>query len=101
MLVACSPFYSSASPVLSDISDIRVSSFDGPVDNTRNDSEREAHIAISYRGQNLAVIVPNLPELARIGRNPATGEAIKIKAETTVKFRLSRSAKDAVVPPNP
>lgn len=37
---------------------------------------------------------------ARMGRNPATGEAIKIKASTTVKFRLSKSAKDAVVPPN-
>lgn len=36
---------------------------------------------------------------ARIGRNPATGEAIKIKAKTTVKFRLAKSAKDAVVPP--
>ncbi len=33
---------------------------------------------------------------ARIGRNPATGEAIKIEAKTTVKFRL---AKSAVVPP--
>ena len=38
---------------------------------------------------------------ARMGRNPATGEAIKIKAKTTVKFRLSKSAKDAVVPPKP
>ena len=38
---------------------------------------------------------------ARIGRNPATGEQIKIKAKTTVKFRLSKSAKDAVVPPKP
>ena len=38
---------------------------------------------------------------ARMGRNPATGEAIKIKASTTVKFRLSKSAKDAVVPPKP
>lgn len=36
---------------------------------------------------------------ARIGRNPQTGEAIKIKAKTTVKFRLAKSAKDAVVPP--
>jgi DNA-binding protein HU-beta len=36
---------------------------------------------------------------ARIGRNPATGEAIKIKAKTTVKFRLAKAAKDAVVPP--
>ena len=38
---------------------------------------------------------------ARMGRNPATGEAIKIKAKTTVKFRISKSAKDAVVPPKP
>ena len=36
---------------------------------------------------------------ARIGRNPATGESIKIKAKTAVKFRLAKSAKDAVVPP--
>ena len=36
---------------------------------------------------------------ARIGRNPATGEAIKIKAKTTVKFRVAKAAKDAVVPP--
>ena len=38
---------------------------------------------------------------ARMGRNPATGEAIKIKAKTTVKFRISKSTKDAVVPPKP
>ena len=38
---------------------------------------------------------------ARMGRNPATGEALKIKAKTTVKFRLSKTAKDAVVPPKP
>ena len=36
---------------------------------------------------------------ARMGRNPATGESIKIAAKTTVKFRISKAAKDAVVPP--
>jgi DNA-binding protein HU-beta len=36
---------------------------------------------------------------ARMGRNPATGESIKIKAKTTLKFRLAKAAKDAVVPP--
>ena len=36
---------------------------------------------------------------ARVGRNPATGESIKIAAKTTVKFRLAKAAKDAVVPP--
>ena len=36
---------------------------------------------------------------ARMGRNPQTGEPIKIPAKTVVKFRLSKSFKDAVVPP--
>ena len=33
---------------------------------------------------------------AREGRNPATGEMIKIPAKTTVKFRLGKAMKDAV-----
>ena len=33
---------------------------------------------------------------AREGRNPATGEPIKIAAKTTVKFRLGKAMKDAV-----
>ena len=36
---------------------------------------------------------------ARMGRNPATGAAIKIPAKTVVKMRLSKSCKDAIVPP--
>lgn len=35
---------------------------------------------------------------AREGRNPMTGETIKIPAKTTLKFRLGKSLKDAVVP---
>ena len=34
---------------------------------------------------------------ARMGRNPATGETIKIKAKTVVKFRVAKAAKDAVL----
>jgi len=34
---------------------------------------------------------------ARIGRNPKTGESIKIKAKTVVKFRVSKSVKDLVL----
>ena len=37
---------------------------------------------------------------ARMGRNPATGEAIKIPAKKVVKFRLAKAAKDAIVPPS-
>jgi DNA-binding protein HU-beta len=36
---------------------------------------------------------------ARIGRNPQTGEPIKIPAKTVVKFRVAKSFKDAVIPP--
>jgi DNA-binding protein HU-beta len=35
---------------------------------------------------------------ARKGRNPATGEEIKIKAKTVVKFRVAKACKDAIVP---
>lgn len=34
---------------------------------------------------------------ARDGRNPATGETIRIPAKTVVKFRLAKAVKDAVL----
>ena len=49
-------------------------------------------------------VVPGLGRLvkadrkARMGRNPQTGEAIKIKAKTVVKFRVAKAAKDAIAP---
>jgi len=36
---------------------------------------------------------------ARMGRNPQTGEAIKIPAKTVVKFRVAKSCKDNIIPP--
>jgi DNA-binding protein HU-beta len=50
-------------------------------------------------------VIPGLGRLvkadrkARMGRNPQTGEAIKIKAKTVVKFRVAKAAKDAIAPP--
>jgi len=50
-------------------------------------------------------VVPGLGRLvrsdrkARVGRNPATGEAINIPAKKVVKFRVAKAAKDAIVPP--
>ena len=50
-------------------------------------------------------IIPGIGRLvrqerkARMGRNPATGETIKIAAKKVVKFRVAKSLKDAVVPP--
>ena len=36
---------------------------------------------------------------ARMGRNPATGESIKIPAKTVVKMTLQKACKDSIVPP--
>jgi DNA-binding protein HU-beta len=49
-------------------------------------------------------VVPGLGKMvlakrkARMGRNPQTGEAIKIPAKTVLKFRIAKSIKDAVLP---
>jgi DNA-binding protein HU-beta len=34
---------------------------------------------------------------ARMGRNPATGETIKIAAKTVCKFKVAKACKDAVL----
>jgi DNA-binding protein HU-beta len=36
---------------------------------------------------------------ARVGRNPQTGDPIKIPAKTVTKMRIAKAFKDAVVPP--
>jgi DNA-binding protein HU-beta len=49
--------------------------------------------------------VPGLGKLVkverkeRMGRNPSTGEEIKIAAKTTVKFRIAKAASDAIALP--
>jgi DNA-binding protein HU-beta len=48
-------------------------------------------------------VIPNLGRAvkahrkARMGRNPQTGEAIKIKARTVVRLRAAKAFKDAVL----
>jgi DNA-binding protein HU-beta len=48
-------------------------------------------------------VIPNIGRAvkahrkARIGRNPQTGEAIKIKAKTVVRLRPSKAFKDAIL----
>ena len=42
--------------------------------------------------------VPGLGK-QRMGRNPSTGEQIKIAAKTTVKFRVAKAATEAIAPP--
>jgi DNA-binding protein HU-beta len=62
-------------------------------------------MAVSEVKKNGMFVLPGIGRLvrqdrkARMGRNPATGEAIKIPAKKVVKFRVAKAAKDAIVPP--
>ena len=65
----------------------------------------EKLLAIAYEGAKLpkGLMLPGLGKVlkfkskARTGRNPATGETIKIPARTKAKFRLCKAAKDAIL----
>jgi DNA-binding protein HU-beta len=63
----------------------------------------EALVAMAYKGAKDAFTIPGLGKLvlvnrkARMGRNPATGEVIQIKAKKVVKFRVAKAAKDAIL----
>jgi DNA-binding protein HU-beta len=63
----------------------------------------EALVQLAYKNAVNGFTVPGLGKLvkikrkARMGRNPATGEAIKIPAKTVLKFRVAKAAKDAVL----
>jgi len=67
--------------------------------------ETLAGIAVAEAKKNGVFVVPGLGRLkkvqrkARMGRNPQTGEAIKIKAKTVAKFYVAKSVKDAIAPP--
>jgi DNA-binding protein HU-beta len=64
-----------------------------------------AETAIKETKKNGVFVIPGIGRLvkaerkARMGRNPQTGQAIKIKAKTVVKFRVAKSAKDVIAPP--
>ncbi len=61
--------------------------------------------AVKETKKNGVFVIPGLGRLvkaerkARLGRNPQTGEQIKIKAKTVVKFRVAKAAKDSIAPP--
>ena len=61
-----------------------------------------ADLAISQTKKSGVFVIPGLGKLvkanrkARMGRNPQTGEAIKIPAKTVVKFRVAKACKDAI-----
>jgi len=63
----------------------------------------EALVQLAYQEAKNGFTIPGLGKLvlrkrkARMGRNPATGEAIRIPAKTVLKFRIAKAAKDAVL----
>ena len=58
---------------------------------------------LAYKNAKNSFTLPGLGKLvlvnrkAREGRNPATGETIKIPAKKVVKFRVAKACKDAVL----
>ena len=58
---------------------------------------------LAYKNAKNTFTLPGICKLvlvhrkARTGRNPATGETIKIAAKKVVKFRVAKAAKDAIL----
>ena len=58
---------------------------------------------LAYKNAKNTFTLPGLGKLvlvnrkARMGRNPATGETIQIKAKRVVKFRVAKAAKVAIL----
>lgn len=63
----------------------------------------EALADLAYKNAKNGFTIPGLGKIvlvnrkARMGRNPATGETIQIKAKKVVKFRVAKAAKDAIL----
>ena len=63
-----------------------------------------AALAVSETKKSGSFTLPGIGKLvlvkrkARMGRNPGTGEVIKIAAKTVVKMRVAKAAKDGIVP---
>jgi DNA-binding protein HU-beta len=59
--------------------------------------------ALAYKHARNTFTLPGIGKLvlvnrkARMGRNPKTGEAIKIPAKKVVKFRVAKAAKEAIL----
>ncbi|MEE8184862.1 MAG: HU family DNA-binding protein [Thermodesulfobacteriota bacterium] len=59
--------------------------------------------ALSYKEAKNSFTIPGIGKLtivrrkARMGRNPATGQTIKIPAKRVLKFRVAKACKDAVL----
>ena len=55
---------------------------------------KQAKVGFKFPGLGKLVVVNRK---ARMGRNPATGQEIKIPAKKVVKFRVAKAAKEAIL----
>ena len=75
------------------------------ITNIQSKAALEALVALSYNyaTADKGFTIPGLGKLivrkrkARMGRNPQTGEAIKIPAKKVLKFTIAKAAKDATL----
>ena len=64
----------------------------------------EALTETAYKEAKRGFTIPGIGKLvvskrkAREGRNPATGESIRIPAKTVVRFRVAKACKEAIAP---
>jgi DNA-binding protein HU-beta len=64
----------------------------------------EEVVALAYREAKNGFTLPGLGKLviqqrkARLGRNPKTGETLKIPAKKVLKFKIAKVCKDTVCP---
>ncbi len=63
----------------------------------------EELVTLAHKEAKKSFVLPGLGKLVvidrkeRMGRNPATGEQIRIPAKKVLKFRIAKAAKDAVL----
>ena len=81
---------------LSEQSDVPKAAVKGILEDLATLAYKEAKVGFTVPGLGKLVLVNRK---ARMGRNPATGEAIRIPAKKVVKFRIAKACKDAIVPP--
>jgi DNA-binding protein HU-beta len=74
---------------------------------TKKDTARvlDELAAVAYKQAKTGFTIPGIGKLvvqkrkARKARSPATGEVIRVPAKRVVKFRVSKTAQDAIAPP--
>jgi len=95
----------SKSKIIAHIAD-KVSTTDKPVSKKQTAAFFDELFKLAVReckGGAGKFVIPNIGRAvkahrkARMGRNPATGEPIKIKAKTVVRLRAAKAFKDAVL----